>query len=64
MAHEDNCESARAGEIATGLNEGTLPCLETLRAQLTPQRREMPELKIRQPRLAAYSDLLTPGVTS
>ena len=64
MAHEDNCESVRAFEIATCLNDGTLPCLETLRARLAPQRGDMPELDIKQPQLAVYSDLLTAGAAS
>jgi len=31
MAHEDNCEGARATDIAACLDAGTLPCPETLR---------------------------------
>ncbi len=61
MAHEDNCESARASEIATCLAAGTRPCLKTHRVRLAPQRGDRPELDIRPARLAADHDLLTAG---
>ncbi len=64
LAHEENCEAELADAIDTALNRGEIPELDTLKAQVVPDRGTMPGIHIVTPPLASYGGLLDAGGTS
>ena len=61
LAHEQACEAELAAELEAILDSGDLPDLAGLRAQFSPDLRELPPVAVILPALATYDVLLGAG---
>ena len=63
MAHERNCESELADQLAAGLEAGRLPDMAALQARFAPDPARLPNVVVRLAPLNVYEALIGTGLT-